>query len=47
MLDDFKVVRIVPVYNGRRDSSECSNYRKINILSVVGKLYGRISVRFA
>ena len=29
---------------GRGECSECANYRVINLLSVVGKVYGRILI---
>ena len=33
---------IVPLYKGKGDRCECSNSRGISLLSVVGKLYGRV-----
>jgi len=35
---------IVPLYKGKGDKYECSNYRGISLLSVVGKLYGRVLI---
>ena len=33
---------MVPLYKGKGDVHECSNFRGISLLSVVGKVYGRI-----
>lgn len=41
---DFKKAVIVPVYKGKGSKSECQNYRGISLLSVVGKLYGRLLI---
>ena len=35
---------IVPLYKGKGDKYECRNFRGISLLSVVGKLYGRILI---
>ena len=35
---------IVPLYKGKGDRHECSNSRGISLLSVVGKVYGRILI---
>ncbi len=35
---------IAPLYKGKGDKQECSNYRGISLLSVVGKLYGRVLI---
>ena len=35
---------IVPLFKGKGDKYECSNYRGISLLSVVGKVYGRILI---
>lgn len=36
---------IVPLYKGKGDKSVCGNSRGISLLSVVGKLYGRILIK--
>ena len=36
---------IVHLYKGKRDKCECSNSRGINLLSVVGKQYGRVLIK--
>ena len=36
---------IVPLYKGKDDKCECSNSRGISLLSVVGKLYGRVMIK--
>ena len=33
---------MVPLYKGKGDVYECSNFRGISLLSVIGKVYGRI-----
>src|SRR5678815_3052026 len=35
---------LVPLYKGKGDRMECGNYRGICLLSVVGKVYGRILI---
>ncbi len=40
--DDWKKAIIVPLYKGKGSRSECSSYRGITLLSVPGKVYGRI-----
>ena len=41
---DWRGACIVPLYKGQADKCECSNSRGI-ILSVVGKLYGRVLIK--
>ena len=38
---DWVIACIVPLYKGKTDVHECSNFRGISLLSVVGKVYGR------
>ncbi len=40
--DDWKKPIIIPLYKGKGSRSECSSYRGISLLSVPGKVYGRI-----
>ena len=35
---------IVPMYKGKGERTECKNYRCINLLSVVGKMYVGIKI---
>ncbi len=42
MPDDWKKAIIVPLYKDKSSRSECSSYRGISLLSVPGKVYGRI-----
>ena len=39
---DWAIACIVPLYKGKGDVHECSNFRGISLLSVIGKVYGRI-----
>ena len=34
----------MPIYKGKGDNMVCRNYRGISLLSVVGKIYGRVLV---
>src|SRR5215469_17038105 len=34
----------VPVYKGRGNKNECGSYRGISMMSIVGKLYGRVVI---
>ena len=36
---------IVPLYKGKGDKCECSNSRGTSLLSVVGKLFGRVLIK--
>ena len=42
--EDWRGACVVALYKGKGDRFECSNYRGISLLSVVGKLYGRILI---
>ena len=35
----------MPLYKGKGDKCECSNSRGISLLSVAGKLYGRVLIK--
>ncbi len=39
---DWRKAIVVPFYKGKGNREECSNYRCISLLSVPGKIYGRI-----
>ena len=41
---DWKSACIVPLYKGKGDRRECGSYRGISLLSVVGKVYGRVLI---
>ena len=41
---DWKSACIVPLYKGKGDKRDCGSYRGISLLSVVGKLYGRVLI---
>ena len=43
--EDGKAACIVPVYKEKGDSRYCANYRAISILSISGKIYGRVLIR--
>ena len=42
--EEWKKACIVPLYKGKGSRFECQNYRGISLLSVVGKVYGRILI---
>ena len=42
---DWHGACIVPLYKGKGDKCECSNFRGISLLSVVGKLFGRVLIK--
>ncbi len=42
MPEDWRKAIIVPLYRGKGKREECNNYRGISLLSVPGKIYGRI-----
>ena len=41
---DWRDACVVPLYKGKGDKHECASFRGISLLSVVGKLYGKILV---
>ena len=41
---DWVTACIVPLYKGKGDVHECSNFRGISLLSVVGKVYGMVLI---
>ena len=41
---DWVCACIVPLFKGKGDVCECCNYRGISLLSVVGKVYGRVLI---
>ena len=42
--EDWRSAVIVPLYKGNGEVTECSNYKSITVISVVGKIYARILV---
>ena len=42
--NDWMRAIIVPLYKGKGDRSDCKNYRGISLLSVPGKVYGRLLI---
>ncbi len=42
MPEDWRKAIIVLLYKGKGNREECNNYRGISLLSVPGKIYGRI-----
>ncbi len=42
MPEDWRKAIIVPIYKGKGKREECNSYRGISLLSVPGKIYGRI-----
>ena len=41
---DWVIACMVPLYKGKGDVHECNNFRGISLLSVVGKVYGRVLI---
>ena len=41
---DWVITCMVPLYKGKGDTYGCSNFRGISLLSVVGKVYGRVLI---
>ena len=41
---DWVIACMVPLYKGKGDMYECSNFRGTSLLSVVGKVYGRVLI---
>ena len=39
VLEDWRSAMIIPLYKGKGERTECSNYRGISLLNVVGKIY--------
>ena len=42
--EDWMSAMIVPLYEGKGERTECSNYRGLSLLSMFGKIYARILV---
>ena len=42
--EDWKKGIIIPIYKGKGDRWECNSHRGISLLSIVGKVYGRIVI---
>ena len=42
---DWRGACIVPLYKGKGDKCECNNSSGISLLSVVGKLFGRVLIK--
>ncbi len=36
---------MVPLYKGKGDKYECTNFRDISLLSVVGKVYDKVLIK--
>ena len=41
---DWRMAAIVPIYKGKGEKHVCGNYRGISLLSMVGKLFGRVLI---
>ena len=37
--EDWRSSMIFPLYKGKGERTECSNYRGVNLLNMVGKIY--------
>ena len=40
--EDWRSAAIVPLYKGKGEKTECSNYRGISLLNVIEKIYAGI-----
>ena len=45
VLQNMNNIKIVTLYKGKGEGSDCNNYKKISLLSIVGKLYPRVLFR--
>ena len=41
---EWKRAIVLPIYKGKGDRNECKNYRGISLLSIPGKVYGRVLI---
>ena len=41
---DWRMATMVPIYKGKGDKYVCGNYRGISLLSMVGKIFGRVLI---
>ena len=41
---DMRDTKIVTLYKNKGDRSDCNNYRGISLLSIVGKVFARVSL---
>ena len=44
VLEDWRSTVIVPLNKGKRERTECCNYRTISLLNVVGKIFAGVLV---
>ena len=44
MQEDWKITCIIFLYKGKEDISDCGNFRGISLLSIPGKIYGRMLI---
>jgi hypothetical protein len=42
--DEWRSAIVVPLFKGKGDKNECKNYIGINLLSTLGKVYGRVLI---
>ena len=42
--EDWRSAVIIPLYKGKGERTECSNYRGVSLLNMVGKIYTGILV---
>ncbi len=42
---DWTSACVVPLYKGKGDKYECTSFRGISLLSVVGKVYGKVLIK--
>ena len=44
VLVEWKRAIVLPIYKGKVDQNECKNYRGISLLSIPGKVFGRVLI---
>ena len=43
---DWTEAVIIPIYKGKGDKNECGSYRGISLLSIPGKVYGKVVIEW-
>ncbi len=43
--NDWTSAYVVPLYKGKGDKYECTSFRGISLLSIAGKVYGKVLIK--